>query len=82
MAFIKTCDYSKCGKTLAGSAPFLQFHGSVSEQIEDGEGGVKYRFLTPHSEYKGAVCNDECLSGLLNEWRAKNEFIQRPMRRY
>lgn len=76
MAFRKQCDYSKCGAVLGGKEPFLQLHGSVSEQIEEGE-KVSFRYLTPHARAKLAWCNKGCLGDWITERGDSENFVTR-----
>lgn len=78
MAFRKQCDHRGCGKLLGNSdQPFLQFHGSMSEQIETADGTVEYRYLTPHARSKLAFCGAECLEGWIEEAKEQSQFMQR-----
>lgn len=78
MAFRKQCDLDDCGKILGnGPVPFLQFHGSMSEQIEREDGDVTYRYLTPHARAKLAFCDSLCLVAWIEDQQTRAEFTSR-----
>lgn len=76
MAYIKTCD--NCGEQLGGRRPFLQIHGSISEQIEAPDTGeVMFRYLTMGNT-KLAFCDDNCEGQWKDKRRGIMAFTQRP----
>lgn len=73
MAIKKSCD--NCDKILnRDKKPFLQLHGSISEQIEDGI-SIMFRYLTAHYQHKLAFCDDSCLIEWINKQRALKAFV-------
>lgn len=75
MAIKKSCD--NCDRVLnRDGEPFLQFHGSISEQIEDGKGLMKYRYLTAHYQHKLAFCNLVCTGEWVDKQRAEKPYQQ------
>ena len=77
MAYRKQCDNKECGKLFGDGTPFVQIHGSVSDQVETGD-EVKFRYLTPHSNSKLAFCNEACENKWRVAQRGNTEFTQRP----
>ena len=83
MAYVKKCDRMDCGKVLGeADVPFLQIHGSVSEQAEDHRRNIEYRYLTPHAHFKGAWCDTACLAGWIDEQRKQTPFTKRTPREF
>lgn len=81
MAYRKQCDYEKCRAMLGvKDVPFIQIHGSISEQREDGNGAVQYRYLTEHVNSKLAFCNDNCFKDWVVSRGTKRPFVQRLLR--
>ena len=73
----KLCD--NCGTELGlNGGVFLQLHGSFSEQIEDSDGRVAFRYLTPRADSKMAFCDDECEQIWKDIQRKRRGFIERP----
>lgn len=58
--------------------PFLQVHGSISEQIEDGNETIKFRYLTNYHQSKLAFCDDGCMVLWLRKQQSAKEFRLRP----
>ena len=59
--------------------PFLQIHGSISEQIEDPDTGeVMFRYLTHSHDSKLAFCDDNCEGQWKDKRRGVRYFIKRP----
>lgn len=80
MAFRKQCDNEECGKLLGNDGvPFLQLHGSMSEQVEEN-GNVEYRYLTPHAKAKLAYCDTTCLEAWVKQEQARTPFVRRDFR--
>lgn len=76
MAYTKTCD--ECGKILGNDGtPFIQIHGSISDQVEHEDGRVHFRYLTPHAYAKLAFCNEECEFKWRNHVREERKYIER-----
>jgi hypothetical protein len=75
MAYVKQCD--QCNRPLGGSdVPFFQVHGSISEQIEDGD-NIEYRYITPTPRFKGAWCDLDCFKEWLDELKKQLPFVKR-----
>jgi hypothetical protein len=81
MAIRKVCD--QCETTLGlDSVPFLQIHGTITEQAEDNRTGeVRYRYLTLAYRQKIAFCDAVCLSEWIKERQRVVRYIQRPATR-
>lgn len=78
MAYIKQCDRADCHRELGQDEfPFLQIHGSVSEQVDVRYGGVEYRYLTPHKDAKLAFCDADCFAGWVQEQKGFIPFVRR-----
>ena len=78
MAYAKHCDRMECGKPLGNNdLPFLQIHGSISEQMEDAYRNIEYRYLTPHPNFKGAWCDATCLTEWVEEQKKQTPFTRR-----
>lgn len=77
MAYTKTCD--NCGSELGtNGVPFVQTHGSVSEQKEYSDGRVSFRYLTEYPNSKIAFCDDTCEMAWRELRRSEQDFIVRP----
>lgn len=73
MAIKKSCD--NCDIVLGrDGSPFLQLHGTLSQQIEDGKGILMYKYLTNYSQNKLAFCNTSCLTLWIENQRANKEY--------
>lgn len=70
------CDYDGLELGMDGN-PFINFWGSLSDQIEDADGAIRYRYLTPYAQAKLAFCNLECLSKWAEEARAAIPYVHR-----
>ena len=78
MAFRKVCD--GCGADVGTDGkPFVQIHGTVSEQVESVGGEVMYKYLTPYANAKITFCSDQCEMDWRDGRRAVRNFIQRPL---
>lgn len=77
--FRKLCDYHRTEIGQDG-APYLQIHGSISEQIEHPDGEtVEYRFLTPYQNTKLAFCDTDCLTAWIEEKSNDISFTSRKL---
>lgn len=76
MAYRKQCD--SCEELLGQEdVPFIQIHGSISEQVEDREGKVEYRYITPHPNTKLAFCDIVCLGTWIEKTKKGIDFVSR-----
>lgn len=57
--------------------PFINIWGSVTDQIEDVDGEVQFRYLTPRPQTKLAFCNTDCFAGWMLLQRIDNPFVDR-----
>lgn len=79
MAYRKQCDHCRADLETT-DAPYLQIHGSISEQTKDEQRNIEYRYLTPHPNTKLALCDDACVLGWLNDMRNTTPFVRRSRR--
>jgi len=57
--------------------PFMNIWGSVSDQIENLDGEVQFRYLTDRPQTKLAFCNGDCFVSWLEIQRADNPYVAR-----
>lgn len=56
---------------------FINIWGSISDQIENVNGEVKFRYLTQRPQTKLAFCKGECLLGWMEIQRTDNPYAER-----
>lgn len=69
------CDYDGVELGMDNN-PFLSIWGSISDQIEDFDGVVQYRYLTS-PQAKLAFCSSDCLVKWLDEQRQEKQYVER-----
>lgn len=79
MAFLKYCDLESCGRAM-DERPFLEIHGSISEQIEGIE-QLKFRYLTERGRPKLVFCNFSCLRDWIKQRQLEEPFVEQASKR-
>lgn len=79
MAYLKQCDCCSAELDVKGQ-PYLQIHGSISEQVKTPRGEVEYRYLTDYGNTKLAFCGNTCLVEWLDFRRGSTPFVPRAPR--
>lgn len=70
------CDYDGVELGMDNN-PFLSIWGTISDQIEDTDGVVQYRYLTNTNQAKLAFCTGDCLLKWLDEQRNDRQYVER-----
>lgn len=79
MAFLKYCDLESCGRAM-DDRPFLEIHGSVSEQLEHGS-VLKFRYFTRRGHNKLVFCNLACFRDWVHQRQLEEEFVEQESKR-
>lgn len=77
MAFRKECDFDRKLLGEEANVPYIQLHGTVSEQRHDEDGLTEYHYLTDYFNSKLAFCNAECLAAWVRKQAESKPFFRR-----